>query len=203
MAEENEAEGATEGAADDAVKKKDGAGGGAAPAGGSNQKFVMIVLMLNTVVLIIVAVLAVISIKKQSQEVSLADVAAGDKTEHAVSGGEHGAAGGDSAKKNGDPAENNFIKESFTVNLADSQGAHYAQVVIEIEVPDESVKKAVEALRPKIRDFIVVVLSSKTYEQVSSVDGREFLREEIRNKINGHLTRGQISEVHFTQFIVQ
>jgi flagellar FliL protein len=178
----------------EAVQKKT-----AGAAAGNNQKFIMIVLILNAVVLVVVAILAVISIKKQSQEVSLADVAAGEAAEAHKDEGGHGKEG---EKKEGNEL-NNFIKESFTVNLADSKGAHFAQVVIEIEVPDETVKQAVEVLRPKIRDFIVVVLSSKTYEQVSSVDGREFLREEIRNKINGHLPRGQIKEVHFTQFIVQ
>ncbi len=193
MAEENKDDQAAEGAAaEEAVQKKPDSG-----AAGKNQKFIMIVLILNSVVLVVVAILAVISIKKQSQEVSLADVAAVEKVE-----GEHAAEGEHGEKKDGE-VPTNFIKEAFTVNLADSKGAHFAQVTIEIEVPDDSVKKAVEAQRPKIRDFIVVVLSSKTYEQVSTVDGREFLREEIRNKINGTLPRGQVKEVHFTQFIVQ
>lgn len=200
MAEENKEEAKAEGGGEqEAVQKKPGDG-----AAGKNQKFIMIVLILNSVVLVIVAILAIISIKKQSQEVSLADVVASEKEE----GGAHGGEGGHGEKKEGKEgkegeASSNFIKEAFTVNLADSKGAHFAQVTIEIEVSDESVKAAVEAQRPKIRDFIVVVLSSKTYEQVSTVDGREFLREEIRNKINGNLPRGQIKEVHFTQFIVQ
>ena len=93
------------------------------------------------------------------------------------------------------------VTEHFTVNLAD--GTHYAQVTVAIEVLNPAAKNEVVKLKPKIRDFVVVILSSKTYEQIESVDGRDFLREEIRNKINGYLTRGQINNVYFTQFIVQ
>jgi flagellar FliL protein len=96
-----------------------------------------------------------------------------------------------------------FIKESFTVNLADTAASHFAKVDVEIEVDDDFVRGEVERLKPRIRDFIVVILSSKTYDQIASVDGRDFLREEIRNKINGYLTRGQIKNVYFTQFIIQ
>ena len=65
------------------------------------------------------------------------------------------------------------------------------------------VKAELEKIRPKIRDFIVIMLSSKSVDQISTADGVEFLREEIRNKINGYLTKGEVKDVLFTNFIVQ
>ena len=110
---------------------------------------------------------------------------------------EHGGA------KKADPVENQFVKESFTVNLAESRGAHFAKVDVEIEVPEDFVRDELNRLKPRIRDFIVVLLSSKTFEQIESTESKDFLREEIRNKINGYLSRGQIKNVYFTQFIIQ
>lgn len=184
----------------DAVKKKS-EGGGAGGGGGLNPKLLLMVLALNT--LIVIAIAAVVFLKqKSSDQPTLGDIAAEKDDGHAKKdggGGGHGAP----EKKKDDAASDTFVKENFTVNLADSQGAHFAQVEIQIEVDDAFAKEEVQKLRPKIRDFIVVVLSSKTFEQVESNDGKDFLREEIRNKINNFLTRGQIKNVYFTQFIVQ
>lgn len=201
MADEKEQDAApAEGSGDDEVQKiGDKPAGGALP---SNPKLVVIFLALNSVVLVVIAVLFLMQYTKKSKEVSLADVNMSTEAGHAEKkeeGGEHGGGEG----KKGEEGSNRFIKETFTVNLKDSRGAHYAKVNVEIEVDDDFVREEVKKLIPRIRDFIVVTLSSKTYEQVESVDGREFLREDIRNKINGYLTRGQVKNVYFTEFIIQ
>jgi flagellar FliL protein len=188
----------------DAVKKKKGeeTGGG----GGPNQKLLFMLLLMNTVVLVALAAIVWMGYSKRQDQVSLGDIAASKEApkEAEASEGHGGGHGGEKKGKEGEDAgAENFIKESFTVNLADPKGSHYAKVDVEIEVGDDFVKEEVNKLRPKIRDFILVVLSSKTYEQIESVDGRDFLREEIRNKINGYLSRGQVKNVFFTQFIIQ
>jgi flagellar FliL protein len=161
------------------------------------------VLILNVVIVIAVAVLVWMGNAKRSSTVTLADIAedkakAGADAHGAAAGGEGGG-----AAKGGTEPTITFIKEAFTVNITGPQGTKYAKVDVEIEVEDDFVKNEIEKLRPRIRDFILVVLSSKTPEQIESVDGRDFLREEIRNKVNGYLTRGRIKNVYFTQFIVQ
>lgn len=179
----------------DAVTKKSAPGGGA-----PNQKLILIVLVMNLVGLLVLTTVVWMGYKKSTSQVTLGDIAAEKEAPPAE---EHGKAEGHGGEKKAEEVVDNFVKESFTVNLADSKGSHFAQVSVEIETDGAFTKAEVTRLRPKIRDFIVVVLSSKTYEQVESVDGRDFLREEIRNKINGYLTRGQIKNVYFTQFIVQ
>ncbi len=203
LAEEEKPEGEEAGAADEAeaVTKKGAAPGG----GGPNQKLIMIVLVLNATVLIVLALVVWKSYVSSNSQVSLADIAAPKDGSHADDKG-HGAKDdghGEAKKDNKDPSADNFIYEAFTVNLADSRGSHFAKVDVAIEVDDAFVKDDLNKLRPKIRDFINVVLSSKTYEQIESTDGREFLREEIRNKVNGYLSRGQIKNVFFTGFIIQ
>jgi len=190
----------------DAVQKKASTTGG---GGGPNPKIILAILVLNTVVVIALAAVVWMGAKKSAKEVSLGDIAASDGKEAGHGEGEPGkAAGGHGEGKKDEkpktPEEieaETHVTENFTVNLAD--GTHYAQVTVAIEVLNPAAKNEVVKLKPKIRDFVVVILSSKTYEQIESVDGRDFLREEIRNKINGYLTRGQINNVYFTQFIVQ
>ncbi len=199
--EELEAEGAEGEEAEESVKKKSDGHSAEGAAGGPSQKFIVMVMAINVVVLATVAILVWMNLSKRQTEVTLKDVKEATESasgEHGGGGGEHGG-GGEAS----DAGEAKFIKESFTVNLADSAGSRFAKVDVEIEVADDFVREEISRLRPRIRDFIVVVLSSKTYDQIASVDGRDFLREEIRNKINGYLTKGQIKNVYFTQFIIQ
>ncbi len=183
--------------ADESIKKKseEAGEGQKTPA----PKLIYIVLALNLVVLLALAVFVWMNLSKSQKQVSLADIEASKSS----SGAEHSGGQGEGGEEAGAAKESKFLPESFTVNLADGSGAHFAIVDVEIEVDDDFVKEEVIRLRPRIRDFIIVILSSKTYDQIASVDGRDFLREEIRNKVNGYLTKGQIKNVYFTKFIIQ
>lgn len=170
------------------VKKKTDATKGAESS--AAPKVVYIVLGLNLLVLAALAAFVWMNLSKSKTSISLADVESAKVESQAL-------------EETPVAEESKFIKETFTVNLADTTGTHFAKVDVEIEVGDDFVRGEVERLKPRIRDFIVVILSSKTYEQIASIEGRDFLREEIRNKINGYLPRGQIKNVYFTQFIIQ
>lgn len=91
--------------------------------------------------------------------------------------------------------------ETFLVNLAGSRGQKLAKINMELEVNNNEVQKEIDKLKPKIRDIIIIILSSKSYAQVSSKEGKDSLREEIRDQVNLFLTKGQINRVYFTEFI--
>lgn len=91
--------------------------------------------------------------------------------------------------------------EKFIVNLAGSKGHKVASVSMEMEVQGEHVLEEIEKRKPQIRDAIIIVLSSKTLEEVSSKDGKTNLRDEIRDMINSFLVQGKISNVYFTEFL--
>jgi len=201
VAEEQAAPNTEAGGENDAVQRKDGeaakgSGGGGVP------KILLIVLVLNVLIVGFVAFALYKVMVKPAAKVSLGDIAASEDGAH---GGGHGAAAADGhdAKPAAPEVAVEFFTESFMVNLADSRGANFAKVDVVFEVNDDFVKAEMQKLKPKIRDFITILLSSKTYEQIESSDGRDFLREEIRNKVNGYLPRGQIKDVYFTQFILQ
>lgn len=91
--------------------------------------------------------------------------------------------------------------ETFLVNLSGSRGRKLMKVNMELEVSGPEVMVEVEQLKPKIRDIIIIVLSSKSYAQVASKEGKDILRDEIRDQVNLFLTKGQIKRVYFTEFI--
>lgn len=72
--------------------------------------------------------------------------------------------------------------EPFVVNLADR--GRYLQVGIELRVVDPKVQAEVKKLVPEIRNGILMVLSGKRAEEITSADGKLRLQLEIRRAAN-------------------
>lgn len=92
--------------------------------------------------------------------------------------------------------------ETFLVNLAGSRGGKLARINMELEVSGADVIAEIDKRKPQIRDIIIILLSSKNFGQISSREGKEQLRNEIRDTVNPFLTKGQIKRVYFTEFIL-
>jgi len=72
--------------------------------------------------------------------------------------------------------------DPFVVNLADR--GRYLQVVMELRVADAKVQADVKKLLPEIRNGILLVLSGKRADDISSVEGKQRLQMEIRQAAN-------------------
>lgn len=91
--------------------------------------------------------------------------------------------------------------ETFVVNLSGSRGGKLAKINLEVEVTNAAVMEEIEKRKPQIRDLIIIILSSKTFEQVSTRQGKDALRDELKDTVNSFLTKGQIKRIYFTEFI--
>lgn len=91
--------------------------------------------------------------------------------------------------------------ETFIVNLSGSKGRRIAKVNMEIELKGENVQDEIDKRKAQIRDIIIILLSGKTYDEISLREGKEQLREEIKDTVNAFLTKGKIQNVFFTEFI--
>ena len=91
--------------------------------------------------------------------------------------------------------------ETFIVNLAGSKGRRVASVKMETELEGEKAAEEIDKRKAQIRDIIIIILSSKTYDQVSAREGKDNLRTEIKDTINSFLVQGKITNVYFTEFI--
>ena len=91
--------------------------------------------------------------------------------------------------------------ETFIVNLAGSKGRKVLKVNMELEVKGADVIQEIDNRKAQIRDFIIIILSSKTYEEVSTKEGKDHLRNEIKDNINTFLVKGKVSNVYFTELI--
>lgn len=90
--------------------------------------------------------------------------------------------------------------ESFIVNLAESKGRRIAKVSVEFQLTNREVQDEIERRKAEIRDMVLILLTSKTYQEISTKEGKDFLRVEIKDTVNAFLTSGKIERVLFTQF---
>lgn len=95
-----------------------------------------------------------------------------------------------------------FDLDPFIVNLADTPEIRYLKVSIKLDVAEGSVG-ALTARLPQIRDSLLILLSSKTYDAVRTVEGKMELREEILQRVNAVLDANVVSAAYFTDFVAQ
>jgi flagellar FliL protein len=93
--------------------------------------------------------------------------------------------------------------EAFIVNIADTNGERYLKVVIQLEVNDQHVIPELEQLKPRLRDSILDLLTSKPYKDLIDLSGKQRLREDIAGRINNSLSKGKVTKVYFTDFVIQ
>ncbi|GHU06384.1 flagellar biosynthesis protein [Betaproteobacteria bacterium] len=99
--------------------------------------------------------------------------------------------------------------DAFTVNLVPEPSEQFVQLVLSVEVLDTLAGEQIKTYMPKIRNNVMLLLSSKKASELLSKEGKEKLAEEIRDQMNKVLDpradkdEWPIREVLFTSFIIQ
>lgn len=170
-----------------------------APAEGGSKKKLFIIIGAAVLVLVIAGVVAFLMMgrgdkKKEGADAHGAPAAADAGHGAAPAADGHGAAAG---------ASTVFPLEPFIVNIYDGQDLRYLKVKIELEMANPMVKGELDSHLAAVRDAILVVLTTKTLQEVQDVQGKNQLREEILTAISKILAQGKVSKVYFTDFVVQ
>jgi len=122
--------------------------------------------------------------------------------------GEEKPAEGEEGKEEAPPEEDlnlgvMFPMDPFVVNLAGSEGKRFLKVTIFLELSTSEVHLEIKENIQKVTDSILILLSSKAFEDVYSVQGKFKLKDEITTRVNRFLVVGHIKDAYFTEFIIQ
>jgi flagellar FliL protein len=96
-----------------------------------------------------------------------------------------------------------FPLQTFIVNLADAGGKRYLRVTMELELTRGTSADDLKNRLPQMRDNILMVLPSKRFEEIRTLEGKTSLRNEIIVSLNGLFGQESISNIYFTEFVVQ
>lgn len=93
--------------------------------------------------------------------------------------------------------------KSFLVNLADPGRRRYLRTTLNLSLHREADTEVLEEAKPRIRDAVLMLLSSKLASELLTVDGKVRLHDEIVNQVNATLSKEIVAEVYFVDFIIQ
>ncbi|WP_456324311.1 flagellar basal body-associated FliL family protein [Desulfonauticus submarinus] len=96
-----------------------------------------------------------------------------------------------------------YTLPSFIVNLADPLGRRYLKLSMDVELKNKKVVEEMEKKLPQIKDAIILLLSSKTFTDISTVKGKLELKSEIVARLTQILGQGKVLRVYFTELVVQ
>jgi flagellar protein FliL len=96
-----------------------------------------------------------------------------------------------------------FVLDPFLVNLADLSGKRYLRATLEFEVSSPQGAEEMKTKTSQIRDRIILVLTSKNFDDIRTATDKGVLREEILNELNQILISGKARHIYFKEFVVQ
>lgn len=164
-----------------------------------NNKKLFIIIGAAAVVVIALAVVFMGGGKKEKGKEGEAEAKVEQKAEAGKEGGGHGGKEGEK----GGAAANIFAMDPFIVNIYDGQEIRYLRTKIEFETAGPAAKADIEARQAPLRDAILVLLTTKTLQDVQDLQGKNQLRDEIMVAVNKILPPGKVNKVYFTDFVVQ
>ena len=101
------------------------------------------------------------------------------------------------------PSLNTAMIEPFLVNLADPLGKRYIKVTFEAELAGPEVAEELIRQKPKIRDSIIMLLSSKSYADLAPAESKIALKTEVANRLNQVLGGAKVTQVFLTDIVIQ
>lgn len=91
----------------------------------------------------------------------------------------------------------------FLVNLNDPMGRRYLKLGLEVELRDPQAQVELDKSDAKIKDAVLLLLTSKSYDQIATLESKLELKQEIVSRMNQVLGQGKVLRVYITEMVVQ
>jgi len=96
-----------------------------------------------------------------------------------------------------------FPLDTFIVNLADKGGKRFLRITMDLELSGNDLANELTKRKSQIADGILMILPTKRFEDIRSVEGKIALRDELISKTNSFLKTGKITNIYFKEFVIQ
>ncbi len=92
---------------------------------------------------------------------------------------------------------------TMLVNLADPLGKRYLKVTMDLEVAGRNAPDTIRDNKSRLKDALILLFSSKSYAELSSMEQKMALKDEIISRLNQILGSSVVLDVYFTEFVIQ
>lgn len=171
----------------------------AVPANGKKKKILLIVGGIVGLLLVIGVPVILLSSKGSNEHEETAELDA-DAAQHGKNLVAEGFGEEDELLEGEEPLGAFFPLDTFVVNLAKER---YLRVQVQLEFSERDVPRRFYTRLVLIRDAIITLLTSKTFDSLQESKDKDELKKEIKDVVNEILRKEEVKKVYFTQFIVQ
>jgi flagellar FliL protein len=95
------------------------------------------------------------------------------------------------------------LEEIICTLAGNPQKPRYLRINVSLEVKDQMTAQVVGTRLPQLRDVVLMVLSDKTAEELSTAEGKKGLRDEIFRRLDEKMPAGMLMNVYFSDLVVQ
>jgi flagellar FliL protein len=93
--------------------------------------------------------------------------------------------------------------DPFTTNLNDSSGRRYLKLTLSLEVDDQDAANELTSVMDIVKNDILMLLSSQSADDISSMDGKIRLQNQILNRANNVMKNHKVRRVLYSEFVIQ
>jgi flagellar FliL protein len=95
-----------------------------------------------------------------------------------------------------------YSMPGFAVNMA-GQPRRLIKVEMTFEMLDKDGFEEIVRNSPQVRDQIIRILNKKTFDDVETIQGKLFLKDQISVALNEQMKAGVVKDIYFNEFLVQ
>ncbi|MCR9204197.1 MAG: flagellar basal body-associated FliL family protein [Halobacteriovoraceae bacterium] len=163
----------------------------------SKNPLVTILVVVNTVVLGAVGYFQFMTHQKLAKTPSIRDVVKAEMKKITGEEGDNQGLTGEAVVDDGKL----FPLDGFTANLAQGDGPRrFVRLNTVLKFSKDSNEEEFKRRKAQIRDSIITTLNGKRPDDLLSVQGKSYLKEEIKAAINGFLVDGHVIDVFYVSF---
>lgn len=98
-----------------------------------------------------------------------------------------------------------YTLNTYIVNLMGNSGmsSRYLKVGVLLGMTDPTAIPLLEKYKPLLDDAALILLSSKTYNDLATVEGKIVLKQEFISRVNQILGSNVVNKIYFSEFVVQ
>ncbi len=93
--------------------------------------------------------------------------------------------------------------DAFVVNLSDQGETKYLRTKMDLEVTNEDTNAELKKRLPQVRNAILMIIPERTSKELKTMEGKNTMRNEIMECLNSFIKNGQITNIYFTEFVIQ
>ncbi|MEM7409185.1 MAG: flagellar basal body-associated FliL family protein [Myxococcota bacterium] len=93
--------------------------------------------------------------------------------------------------------------DPFVVNVSGEGYPRYVKLSLAFEMDSPASKEELEAHIAKVRDLTILLISSKRLADIEDFEGKALLKDDLRERVNAVISKGNVESVLFTEFVVQ